>query len=342
MIKINNFAIPMPNNIYVGKEIFNNKDNSSESLKVVNDKVDFGKFNQKIDESKFEKIETDNLEGVIEGENLYENVLQSIDKFLVNLTNAYSKEKAQIESNLTGEEKNKALESLNKRFDNTVKDYAGNFSRKPYTGILMKFNEDLINSIENIGKKAKEYIDNGNKPPSNMEEYQNFSDYVSQNQTNDPNHISLDALSKFDKIALNIGKYGGDFNSFVDKTDLPENLKNILKEANYMNNTYPFGSGENTINQSDVEKITKEANERKKYFDGLVSSKTERQEKAENEKNSQNDELTNQMLDALNSKNRLNNSIFLGIKTSSQKYIEFIKERKYQNINNYLDTNKQK
>lgn len=358
MMKINSFTSVMPNNIYLDKKNINNKNNSSEKLKVVGDEVSFKDFNQKIDEGKFEKIETGILSGVIEGETLYENTLQPIDRFLVNLTNSYSKEKAKIESSLTGKEKDIELKYLNTRFDNTVIDYSDHFSLKSYY-TYGTHNEDLIKGVENICQKAKEYIDNGNKAPTNMEEYKKFSDYVSQNPTNDSNHISLSDLSKFDKIAVNMSSDLSDFegiNQFIDKTDLPENLKNILKINNYMKVNDPLKEIRALTHGASLKEVLKESNERKKYFDNLLYSKTEQQEKSENDtnnitdelilkalnslntENSQNDELMNKMLDSLNDENRLNDSIFSGLKTGSEKYSEFIKQNKYH-TSSYINNN---
>lgn len=339
-MNINRNVFPsIPSNIYVGKEVLNNKKVSSENIKVVDDKI---KFNgrEEINEGKLETYANYHLDGVFEGETLRERDQQSINKFLFNLTNVYAKEKNKIETTLTGKQKDKQLEILNKKFDNTVNTYSTSFEFKlpcstyilsecgyNVPGGLIKPLYDIRESVIKLGNKAKEYIDSGNKAPTNAEEFEKFSKYVSQGSTNDSNNLSLDTLSKFDEIAtnmLNDGRSFEGFNLFLDNVDLPDRLKNILREASFSKIDIPYRGV--WANAKSVEEITTKYNENKKYFESLLYSMTERQK--ENGK----EEEANNILNIFN--NLIN--LFSKNKTDSEKYTNFIQEMKIKKLNDSL------
>ncbi len=337
-----NIVSSIPNNIYVNKKVLNNKKDYSETVKILNDEVIFG-GKKEIDKGQLEEFvdEITVLDGVFEGETLFDQEQQSIDKFFVNLTNSYAKEKYKIESNFTGEEKEKQLEMLNKKFDNTVNKYSYLFEGKPPSsndilnecgfdvpkGVIRPLDE-IRESIKKLGAKAKEYIDAGNKAPTNMEEFEKFNEYISKNSTDEMDNLSLDTLSKFDKIATGMRNDNSsfeDFNSFVDKVDLPEGMKDILKLSSFSKIDIPHKNI--WITSKNANEITQKANENKKYFESLLNSKTEKQKQAEN------NETVNKMLSMFNN---INKNLFSSIKTGNEKYTDFIQQMKIKKMNNSL------
>lgn len=355
------------NNTYINNPYINNindKKIRSEKLNIINDDIKFDtniskdknsnfvdnkKINYvpnymgaytKYEDSQYPKYEIvmykiidKPLENVFEGigdenSNFLKARRTSVDKFFTNIANSYYKEKTRIETNFTGIDKENELSRLSATFDYTVNQYIEGFSDKGSCGAISVLPQDFIKeAITSLSNKTKEYIDSGNKPPSNLEEFKNFNEYISSD-----NNTSLDTLSKIELISKNMEEYiykdENDFeivNEFLDDLNLPKDVTDYLKLIN--------GANKMSFNL----KTTIIGDEKDEDSSNLIALyKISRKLFKDDYKKEYNKKYNENFLDILVSENRLNKNLFSKTKTDSQKYAEYIKEMKFKNINNSL------
>ena len=286
------------------------------------------------DEIVMYKIVDKPLENVFQGVDGNRARRTSVDEFFTNIANSYYKEKIYIESNFTGIDKENELSRLSATFDYTVNEYIEGFSEKGSCGAIFVLPQDIIkDAITNLSNKTKEYIDSGNKPPSNLEEFREFNQYISSD-----NNTSLDMLSKIELISKNMEEYiykdESDFeivNELLDDLNLPKDVTDYLKLINGANKMSfnlktTIIDDENDDDSSNLIALYKI--HRKIFKDDY--------KKEYNKKNNGNENF----LDIIVSQNRLNKNLFSKTKTDSEKYAEYIKEMKFKNINNSLNLKK--